>query len=191
MGSVQQEYNMEHFYHNIEGWSSESEQGELLKTILPLINTNQKIKIAEIGVYQGRGTSMWNTILINENLEYEYKAIDHFEGSTEHDKTINYHGITLENLKPILDKIELIKNDSISESKNYSDEYFDIVYIDASHEYEFVIEDIKNWLPKVKKGGVLCGDDYVIGWPGVMQAVDEIFGDKINVVGGQQWWVKI
>lgn len=182
---------MEHFYHNIEGWSSETEQGELLKTILPLINQESQIKIAEIGVYQGRGTSIWNTILINENINYQYKAIDHFEGSREHDKSINYYDITLKNLKTISDRIEIIKNDSILESKNYTDEYFDIVYIDASHEYEYVINDIKHWLPKVKKGGVICGDDYVSGWPGVIQAVDEVFKDKLNIVGSQQWWVKI
>lgn len=182
---------MEHFYHNIQGWSSEEEQGKLLKTILPLIKKENQIKIAEIGVYQGRGTSMWNTILINENIDYEYKAIDHFEGSLEHDKTINYYEITLENLKPISDNIDIIKNDSILESKNYVDGYFDIVYIDASHEYEYVIEDIKHWLPKVKEKGVICGDDYINGWPGVIQAVNEIFGDKVNVVGNQQWWVKL
>lgn len=181
---------MEHFYHDIEGWASEGDQGKLLTTILPLIKQEGQIKIAEIGVYQGRGTSIWNTILINENVDYEYKAIDHFEGSAEHDKSINYYEITLENLKSISDKIETIKNDSILESKNYVDEYFDIVYIDASHEYKYVIEDIKHWLPKVKSGGIICGDDYISGWPGVIQAVDEVF-DKVNVVGAQQWWVKV
>ena len=79
----------------------------------------------------------------------------------------------------------------MSESKNYDNNYFDIVYIDASHEYEFVIEDINHWIPKVKQGGVICGDDYVQGWSGVIKAVDEVFGDKVNLVGGQQWWVKM
>jgi len=188
---AQQEFNMEFFYHNIEGWSSEEEQGKLLKTILPLIKNNQPLKIAEIGVYQGRGTSIWNTILINEGITYEYFAIDHFQGSSEHDKTINYYENTLVNLKPIIDKIKIIKNNSLSECKNYDDKYFDIVYIDASHEYEFVIEDIKHWLPKIKHGGVICGDDYINGWIGVVKAVDEIFGNKVNLVGSQQWWVKI
>ena len=182
---------MEFFYQDIEGWSSEKDQGNLLKTILPLVKNDQLIKIAEIGVYKGRGTSIWNTILINEGINYEYKAIDHFMGSSEHDKTTDYYNITLENLIPILDKIEVIKNDSLSESKKYEDEYFDIVYIDASHEYDFVLEDIKHWLPKVKKGGIICGDDYTIGWPGVMSAVNEMFDDKVNVVGDQQWWVNI
>ncbi len=54
---------------------------------------------------------------------------------------------------------------------------------------EFVRADIAAWLRKVKVGGIFCGDDYVAGWPGVVQAVDEAF-PIINRVGGQQWWVK-
>ena len=182
---------MEYFYHKMDGWATEDEQGELLKKILPLVYKDEKIKIAEIGVYQGRGTSIWNTILINEGIDYEYKAIDHFNGSSEHDKTLKYYDIALKNLKPILNRIEVIKNDSVSESKKYDNGYFDIVYIDASHEYESVIKDIKHWLPKVKKGGIICGDDYVGGWPGVIKAVNEIFKSKINIVGLQQWWVAV
>lgn len=182
---------MEHFYQNIEGWAQETEQGELLKTILPLVKNNGHLKIAEIGVYQGRGTAIWNTILINENINYEYKAIDHFQGSTEHDKSIKYYEITVKNLKPILDKIEIIKNESLLESLKYDNGYFDIVYIDASHEYEYVIQDIISWLPKVKSGGIICGDDYIAGWPGVVKAVNKIFDGRINIVGNQQWWVKI
>jgi hypothetical protein len=64
------------------------------------------------------------------------------------------------------------------------------VYIDASHEYEYVKQDILNWLPKVKLGGIICGDDYTRGWPGVVLAVNEIFGDNVNIVGNQQWWLK-
>ena len=34
--------NTEHFYQTIDGWSTEQDQGELLKTILPLTNINEK-----------------------------------------------------------------------------------------------------------------------------------------------------
>jgi len=186
--------NMDHFYKNVDGFSSEEEQGDLLKTILDQLDVTNKIKIAEIGVYKGRGTAIWNVELINRNIDYEYFAIDHFLGSSEHqrDGYIDYYGLTLNNLFPILDKIKIIKNDSISESKNYPDEYFDVVYIDASHEYECVKDDIISWLPKVKKGGILCGDDYCVGWPQVVRAVDEVLG-KVNCAGlisNQQWWIK-
>ena len=180
---------MEHFYQNIYGWSRPEDQGELLKLILKTIDTNNKIKIAEIGVFLGRGTAMWNVDLINQNIQYDYYAIDNFLGSTEHDKNVDYHGECLKKLSTILDKIKIIKNDSISESHNYDDEYFDVVYIDASHEYEYVKEDIISWYPKVKNGGVICGDDYHPGWPGVVEAVNEIFGDSVKIVGTTQWFI--
>ncbi len=189
---------MEHFYQKLEGWSTMEDQGELLKEVLKQINIKDKIKILELGVYQGRGTSLWNVELINNGVNYEYYAVDHFLGSNEHSKEIDYYGNTLNNLQPIIwlhrfvanENIKIIKNDSLSESKNYNDEYFDIVYIDASHEYHPVKNDILSWLPKVKKGGVICGDDYTPGWPGVVQAVNEIFENNVNKVGHQQWWVK-
>lgn len=179
---------MEHFHYKIEGWSEQSEQGELLKFLLEFLPKNN-LRIAEIGVYQGKCTAMWNVDLINRNINYEYYAIDHFKGSSEHDKTIDYYSIALENLKSIKDRVHIIKNDSLSQSKLYPDKYFDIVYIDASHEYEHVKNDILHWLPKVKRGGVICGDDYVRRWEGVIRAVNEIFGEKMHKVGTQQWYV--
>ena len=187
----QPEYNIDHFYDQIDGFSSYEDQGELLNTILNNLNISNKLNIAEIGVYKGRCTSMWNVELMNKRVNYTYYAIDHFSGSSEHDKSVDYYEITKENIKHIIENISLIKNDSISESKNYDNNYFDVVYIDASHEYEYVKNDIISWLPKVKKGGIICGDDYIDGWPGVIQAVNEVFGENVKIVGNQQWWVKI
>jgi hypothetical protein len=59
----------------------------------------------------------------------------------------------------------------------FSDHYFDLVYIDADHRLEMVCEDLRLWHPKVKRGGILCGDDYGNSlFPGVKQAVDEFMG---------------
>lgn len=49
----------------------------------------------------------------------------------------------------------------------------DAMYLDASHEYEAVLRDLEAWFPVVRPGGVLWGDDYSDGWPGVRRAVDE------------------
>lgn len=183
-------YKLEHFYQNIDGFSSETEQLNLLKTILPILGDN--INIAEIGVYKGRCTAMWNVHLLNNDINYNYWAIDHFLGSEEHDKSVDYYSITKENLKPIIEHINLTQIDSFNASKTFNNNFFDMIYIDAAHDYISVKEDINLWLPKLKPGGVICGDDYILGWPGVIQAVDEIFGkENINVVGGQQWWIKI
>lgn len=37
----------------------------------------------------------------------------------------------------------------------------DFVYIDANHADTFVTEDLTIWAPKVRRGGMVCGHDYV------------------------------
>lgn len=36
----------------------------------------------------------------------------------------------------------------------------DWVYIDGCHEYEVVLDDLRFFLTRVKRGGLICGDDY-------------------------------
>lgn len=71
---------------------------------------------------------------------------------------------------------------------------FNFVFIDACHMYESVRDDIEAWTPLVKENGIVCGHDYDgvgdrrCGW-GVKRAVDEAFGDKVQVLPGNVWWV--
>ena len=60
--------------------------------------------------------------------------------------------------------------------KHFEDEYFDWVYIDGNHLYEFVKMDLEFFYKKVKIGGLIAGDDYETKdwWDnGVKRAVDE------------------
>ena len=62
----------------------------------------------------------------------------------------------------------------------------DIIYVDAAHEYEPVLSDIKLYWPLLKAGGTMIGDDYMGGWPGVIKAVNEFCQTnnlKLNVNG--------
>lgn len=52
---------------------------------------------------------------------------------------------------------------------------FDIVFIDAAHDYDNCLADIKAWWPLVRPGGMLCGHDYQHNFPGVMRAVAKAF----------------
>jgi hypothetical protein len=58
----------------------------------------------------------------------------------------------------------------------FPDAYFDWVYIDGNHLYEYALRDLETFYPKVKGGGIIAGDDYEeVGWwqGGVRKAVDE------------------
>ena len=43
----------------------------------------------------------------------------------------------------------------------FPDETFDFVYLDADHSYKGCLRDLRCWNPKVKKGGILAGHDYI------------------------------
>jgi len=60
--------------------------------------------------------------------------------------------------------------------QQFPDQYFDWVYIDGNHLYEYVKQDLELSLQKTKPGGCITGDDYAEGgwWEGgVKKAVDE------------------
>ncbi|TAN52470.1 MAG: class I SAM-dependent methyltransferase [Methylococcaceae bacterium] len=60
--------------------------------------------------------------------------------------------------------------------KQFPEGYFDWIYIDGNHLYQFVKQDIELSFQKVKLGGLVTGDDYQVGgwWNGgVKKAVDE------------------
>lgn len=73
-------------------------------------------------------------------------------------------------------KLEVHRSNSASCSSQFPDNYFDWIYIDGNHQYEFVKQDLETYFPKVKLHGLIAGDDYAtIGWwqDGVTRAVDE------------------
>ena len=49
----------------------------------------------------------------------------------------------------------------------------DLIYIDGSHEYEDVKQDLESWTRVLKKNGTMFGDDYCLYWHGVITAVNE------------------
>jgi predicted O-methyltransferase YrrM len=65
---------------------------------------------------------------------------------------------------------------------------FDSVFIDGCHEYAESKADIEGWMTLLNPGGLICGHDY---WPrhiGVMDAVNEVFEGRHEVVPGTRIW---
>lgn len=74
-------------------------------------------------------------------------------------------------------------------------EKLDFVYIDANHDYEFVLDDITYWARKVKKGGWVGGHDYNESKSGVIRAVgqygEEREGVEIMTADGDWFFQKL
>lgn len=65
----------------------------------------------------------------------------------------------------------------------------DAVYIDGAHTELACASDIQAWLPLVREGGVLFGDDYGESWPGVMRSVDRLVPNR--ELAGCKWWTQL
>jgi SAM-dependent methyltransferase len=173
---------MKHFYHNIgEDWFS---YPDLYKRLVE--NSPSGSHFVEVGSWKGRSSSFMAVEIINSNKNIRFDCVDTWEGSIEHKEydiitNKELYGIFLENIKPVRSVINPVKLPSLVAVDSYEDESLDFVFIDASHEYEDVKNDILAWLPKVKKKGILAGHDYGT-FDGVTRAVDEIFlGKKIEI----------
>jgi predicted O-methyltransferase YrrM len=53
-----------------------------------------------------------------------------------------------------------LRNKSELALKEVKDEYFDFVYVDGDHSYQGSYQDFTACWPKLKKGGILFGDDW-------------------------------
>lgn len=130
--------------------------------------------IAEIGSWQGRSTSA-----LAAHTKGIVVCIDTFQGSVEHQAQLKgkpasgvYHAFCsntsrYDNVWPLL-----ANSLSAARTLSHGPMRFDLIFIDASHDYESVKADIQAWLPLLAPGGILAGHDYM-RW-GVKNAVRQL-----------------
>jgi len=133
------------------------------KQFCKIINDLNLKKGAEIGVRHGH----FSKILLNlSNLSTLY-SIDHWR------KKQNYFTAN-KVLSEFGDRSIMLRLTSKEASKQFENDSLDFIYIDASHNYESVKQDIDLWWPKLRVGGLFSGHDYFVKWNfGTIQAVDE------------------
>jgi predicted O-methyltransferase YrrM len=134
---------------------------------------------AEVGVHGGRFSEM----LCKSNPDLHMTCVDNWGRITHHELI---YAEAVERLSHY--NATIIRKKSIDGAKDIPDESLDFVYIDAGHDYNSVKEDVEAWVPKVKVGGIVAGDDYYVmksGNRGVIDAVDEYVkahGYKLNII---------
>lgn len=68
----------------------------------------------------------------------------------------------LENISKYNSRCHMMRMPSDVACKLFSDESLDFVYLDDDHSYDGFISDFNNWFPKVKKGGLIAGHNYMM-----------------------------
>jgi predicted O-methyltransferase YrrM len=154
----------------IQGFFSKENQESLRRLVRDKIKNIKNPMILEIGSWKGLSTSIiakeikdkgrgrlfcldaWETIFQNSETAIALqKELD----------TKNVMDIFKRNLKLLeLNNYISIFNGYSNDFKDViSDNFFDIIFIDGEHAYSGVINDLKNYLPKLKKDGLIIGDD--------------------------------
>lgn len=175
---------MEHFYQKIQGWFS------FPKLYASMVQQFDDATFVEVGTWLGRSAAFMATEITNSKKNIKFFCVDTWQGSTEHKNMVNGRDIYQEfltNIEPVKNIITPYRMLSHEAAELFNDESLDFVFIDASHDYDNVMIDLKAWYPKVKKGGVFAGHDYP-SWDGVRRAVDEFFMNSHQILTQEACW---
>jgi hypothetical protein len=146
----------------------------------------KNMKVAELGVFKGDFSKELFEIMLPSNL-YLIDIFNGIMGSGDKDGNnmqyinLNEHYTNLNNYFTSFSNVKLLKGTTLEQMSKFEDDYLDMVYIDASHEYLDVKNDLEISYHKVKSNGYILGHDYEPNrFPGVVNAVNE-FCDKYNL----------
>lgn len=145
--------------------------------------------LVELGAWKGRSSAFLVVEAKNKSQDIQIHIVDTWLGSGEHTAglTDGLYEKFIANMAPLSGHYQAHRMTTDEAVSLFEDDSLDGVFIDADHTYEAVKRDVENWLPKVRKGGILAGHDYVHTWPGVIQAVNENVSGFITM---EQCWVK-
>jgi len=131
--------------------------------------------VLELGTNDGVSTSLF-AYYAKEVTAIDLNKSDKLQKKLELNENIKFHQDDIQNIVNLL-----------------PDGYFDFIYIDANHDTESVLRDIKISLPKLKSSGIISGHDYINGvnLGDVKDAVDEFFkGYTVNIFEDTSWSVQ-
>lgn len=173
---------MDHYYTRVPGWASFT---ELYAQVVADAPSDLPSKFVEIGSWLGRSAAFMGVEIMNSRKPIRLHCIDPWiDGGPDLKETKYYRElqepplmIFSRNTHAVRDVIE----PHAGHSQNphlvscFADHSIDFLMIDGDHSYEPVKADIAGWLPKMKAGALIAGDDWL--WPGVNRAFKEAFGE--------------
>lgn len=170
-------------YTDIFGWADD----EVTKLYdIAIEKANDGDIFVELGAYEGRSTCYMVDAIKSSNKNITFYVIDTWLYKCIKEESGKENWYTLDkNDNEVYEKfcnnlgqervktIKILRMDSMEASKLFSDNSIKMVFLDTNHNYEYVLDEINHWYPKVKDQGIISGHD--IHHEGVYKAVMEKF----------------
>lgn len=152
---------------------------EDLKKIIDLT-----LPAAEIGVASGefsRDILSWGVPRLYMVDLWSHQENVFGDGSSSQE----WHDINYENALKLTaqfgDKGIILRGKSVEMAAYVPDESLGFIHLDANHDYDNVLADLEAWFPKLVRGGVMSGHDYLNEDYGVRDAVRRFTLNKYHV----------
>ncbi|HWI09771.1 MAG TPA: class I SAM-dependent methyltransferase [Burkholderiaceae bacterium] len=154
------------------------------KAAFDLALANSPKTVVEVGVYAGALSRMFAEL---PTLERQF-IVDSWEGgysgfSQDHMDAI---GAEVKAWGATQPKLTIHHMRSADAAALFEDESIDFFHTDGDHSLEGITTDIRLWLPKVKTGSILSGDNYEI--PAVAAGVKKMLPQHKLLANGRLWF---
>lgn len=155
------------------GWCSDDKA----KQIMNLLISNNSEVCVELGVFGGSSFFPIASALAFKKQGIAYAidpwenepCLEGYEEKTDDDFYKYWSRVNLSKIMNIfiegmhkngLDSVyKIMRMTSAQAYVHFEDEFIDFIHIDGNHSEQSAIFDVERWLPKVKKGGIVCFDD--------------------------------
>jgi cephalosporin hydroxylase len=159
------------FYPAYDQWVAEAPAGSTL---------------VEVGNYHGRSLIYLSLIAKKANKRLSVVGVDHgigMGGGSTKEKL-------LDNVRKfeVMDILRLVTATSEEGSKLFKDESVWLCFIDDDHTEEGFEKSFKAWFPKVCKGGVVAGHDYI--WHTVWETIARLYPQREHGPTSNVWSIK-
>jgi SAM-dependent methyltransferase len=185
-----------------QGWNSHHPAfEEIIRNLRPDI-------VIDVGVWKGTSTILLADLLKRYRVPGAVIGVDTFLGNLEHwDRTSGFAGLMQFRFgRPLLyeqflsnvvhadaqDRIVPLAQTTTIAAMLLAKigVQAGLIHIDASHDYEDVLNDARLYWDILAPGGFLIGDDYNQDWPGVIEAADEFAAEKsVPLMNSPPKWI--
>jgi hypothetical protein len=167
--------------------------GNSVEGLYEMVNRyfKQDFVVVEVGSFQGTSTMLFSmfckTVYSVDCYDYPVPPSGRIPS---HDQTfVDAENIFLSRMNDMPNVIK-VKKHSVDAALDFKDGSLDAVYIDAEHDYQNVLADVRAWKSKVKSGGIFCGHDWSLPFLSQILSNEQLI-NELNTYKDDSWSVVI